>query len=180
VQSTRSNPFGFDYAPRCRAAGERSLQRGIGAHYGWVVTRRAEHLRGLKEARTAIATLQERWPEGFAKKRELIRPLVSGVTAEIAAALGWSKPYTRAVIEVWKLRDGYCEAVLRDERRYDLTGAVTDQIVAERAREDARQQLARRRAAELRRQEKNRRKEEDARSNPVPDLITAPRCSRVG
>lgn len=149
----------------------RSLQRSTGPSYDRVVSRRGEHLRGLKEARTAIATLQERWPQGFAKQRELIRPLVSGVVAEIAAALGWSKPYTRAVIEVWKLRDGYCEAVLRDERRYDLSGAVTDQIVDERAREDARQQLARRRATELRRQEKSARKGDSARSNPPADLI---------
>ena len=40
----------------------------------------------------------------------------------------------------------YCKAVLRYEHRYDLNGEVTEEIVDDRAREQAQQKLAARAA----------------------------------
>jgi sRNA-binding protein len=92
--------------------------------------------------RAAIAALQERWPQAFPKKGDLVRPLASKLPGSIAEATGWSRPYARAVLKMWKLRDDYCRAVLAHDRRYDLNGAVTDEPVEELARTQARARLA--------------------------------------
>jgi sRNA-binding protein len=102
----------------------------------------AEYRRGLKESQAGIAALQERWPAAFPRKGHLVRPLVGKVHYQVAAELGWSRPYARAVIRIWKLRDGYCHAVLAHERRHDLMGAASDEAVDEAARSLAQQRLA--------------------------------------
>jgi len=69
--------------------------------------------------------------------------LLSGVdTPLIAAALDWSRPYTRAVLRTWKLRPAYCHAVLAPPVRFDLEGNPTDQPVDEDARTLANIRLA--------------------------------------
>jgi sRNA-binding protein len=95
-----------------------------------------------EEARAAISVLQERWPAAFPKDPELIRPLVMKLVDPIAASTGWSKRYTTGVLAAWKRQAAYSQAVLAYARRYDLAGAVTDEIVGERAREHAAAKLA--------------------------------------
>jgi sRNA-binding protein len=102
----------------------------------------AEFHRGLEEAPAAIAALQERWPAAFPRKGHLVRPLASNLAGPIAEAMGWSTPYAYAVLRRWKFRLSYCRAVLAYDRRVDLDGMVTEQTVAEEAREQARRQLA--------------------------------------
>jgi sRNA-binding protein len=102
----------------------------------------AEFHRGLEEASAAIAALQARWPAAFPRKGHLVRPLASNLAGPIAEAMGWSTPYAYAVLRRWKFRPSYCRAVLVYDRRVDLDGIVTEQTVAEEAREQARRQLA--------------------------------------
>jgi sRNA-binding protein len=123
-------------------------KRGLMPHTG---TYAVEYRRGLKESQAGIAALQERWPAAFPRKPHLVRPLVAKLHDQVAAEMGWSKPYTRAVIRVWKLRDGYCHAVLAHERRYDLAGVASGEAVDDEARSLARQRLAINREARARR-----------------------------
>ena len=78
--------------------------------------RKSEAQRAYREARTAIALLQQRWPAAFPEGPQQVRPLITGLTSLIAAALGWSHPYARAVLRTWKLRPAYCHAVLAPSR----------------------------------------------------------------
>jgi hypothetical protein len=55
---------------------------------------RIERDRGTKEAAQQIEVLRERWPLAFPVKGEDVRPLAISATDEIAAAMGWSRPYT--------------------------------------------------------------------------------------
>jgi sRNA-binding protein len=121
-----------------------------------------DYRRGLKESRTAIETLQTRWPAAFPKRVHLVRPLATGIVELITADTGWSKDYARAVLTVWKSRDGYCKAVLQHERRHDLTGAATDQAVDDVSREQSRQRLVENLAARARRAEKEKQRAADA------------------
>ena len=66
--------------------------------------RKIERNRGLKESREQIQVLQDKWPAAFPKQASLVRPLAKGVAKTIAEAFGWSVPYTRAVLMVWKRR----------------------------------------------------------------------------
>jgi|SRR5271170_7558406 len=102
----------------------------------------AEMRRGLAEEQEAIATLCRMWPAAFPKQPGRIRPLGLGIIPRIRAATGWSRAYTRGVLTAWRSRGGYCEAVLRYERRYDLTGVETRQTVDVWARAKARKRLA--------------------------------------
>ena len=103
---------------------------------------KSETQRAYREARTAIALLQQRWPAAFPEGPQQVRPLIAGLTPLIAAALGWSRPYTRAVLRTWKLRPAYCRAVLDHPVRFDLDGNPTDQPVDEDARTRAKIRLA--------------------------------------
>src|SRR3954466_13111514 len=94
----------------------------------------SEARRAHGESRTAIMLLQERWPAAFPQTPQQVRPLIAGLTPLIAAALDWSRPYTRAVLRTWKLRPAYCRAVLEHPVRFDLDGNPTDQPVDEDAR----------------------------------------------
>ena len=104
--------------------------------------RNSEARRAYREARTAIALLQQRWPAAFPQTPQLVRPLIAGLTPLIASALDWSRPYTRAVLRTWKLRPAYCRAVLAYSVRFDLDGNPTDQPVDEDARTLAKRRLA--------------------------------------
>jgi sRNA-binding protein len=115
----------------------------------------ADRLRGVKEARTAIEVLKVKWPAIF-NDPKTIKPLTSSVLSQVAAALGWSLGYTRGVFHVWKSRNDYCRAVLRDSVRVHLDGSPSEEVVDDRAREMAKAQLdknaarsAARRAREL-------------------------------
>jgi sRNA-binding protein len=115
----------------------------------------ADRLRGVKESRTAIEVLRAKWPAIF-NDPKTIKPLASSVLSQVAAALGWSLGYTRGVFHVWKSRNDYCRAVLRDSVRVQLDGSPSEEVVDDRAREMAKAQLdknaarsAARRAREL-------------------------------
>ena len=71
-----------------------------------------------------------------------MRPLAKHVITAIVERTGWSKRYTVSVLAVWKRQLAYSEAVLRYDRRYDLAGAATDEIINERTREKARERIA--------------------------------------
>jgi sRNA-binding protein len=103
----------------------------------------SEARRAYRESHTAIALLQQRWPAAFPQAPQQVRPLIAGLTPLIAAALDWSRPYTRAVLRTWKLRPAYCRAVLDYPVRFDLDGNPTDQLVDEDARTLARTRLSR-------------------------------------
>jgi sRNA-binding protein len=103
-------------------------------------------LRGMKEAREAIVTLQSLWPAAFPDKFHRVRPLASGLVPAIAERTGWSRGYARGVVHVWKARNAYCKAVLCYDRRFDLNGELVDQPVEDSAREQARRRLAERAA----------------------------------
>ncbi len=103
--------------------------------------RKSEVQRAYREARVAIALLQQRWPAAFPETPQQIRPLITGLTPLVAAALDWSHPYTRAVLRTWKLRPAYCHAVLAHPIRVDLDGNPTDQPVDEDARTRAKIRL---------------------------------------
>ena len=115
----------------------------------------ADRLRGVKEARTAIEVLKVKWPAIF-NDPKTIKPLASPVLSQVAAALGWSLGYTRGVFHVWKSRNDYCRAVLRDSVRVHIDGSPSEEVVDDLAREMAKAQLdknaarsAARRAREL-------------------------------
>jgi sRNA-binding protein len=103
--------------------------------------RNSEARRAYRESRTAIALLQQRWPAAFPEAPQQVRPLIAGLTPLIAAALDWSRPYTRAVLRTWKLRPAYCRAVLDYPVRFDLNGDPTEQPVGEDARTMAKTRL---------------------------------------
>ena len=100
----------------------------------------ADRLRGVKESRTAIEALKVKWPAIF-NDPKTIKPLASPVLSQVAAALGWSLGYTRGVFHVWKSRNDYCRAVLRDSVRVYLDGSPSEEVVDDRAREMAKAQL---------------------------------------
>jgi sRNA-binding protein len=102
---------------------------------------KSEARRAYREARTAIALLQQRWPAAFPQTPQQVRPLIAGLTPLIAAALDWSRPYTRAVLRTWKLRPAYCRAVLAYPVRFDLGGNPTDQPIDEDTRTQAKIRL---------------------------------------
>jgi sRNA-binding protein len=91
---------------------------------------RIERDRGTKESPQQFALIREKWPLAFPVKQEDIRPLAIGATREIAAAMGWSLPYTLGVLGYWKLSPAYCEAVLCHDRRIALDGATVETVDA--------------------------------------------------
>jgi hypothetical protein len=75
---------------------------------------RIERDRGIKEARQQMTLLREKWPFAFPEKRQEVRLLVLGAAREIAAAMGWSLPYTLRTLITFSIRD-------RSRLRSDLT-----------------------------------------------------------
>jgi sRNA-binding protein len=103
---------------------------------------RIERDRGTKEYRQKFAVLREKWPLAFPTKDKDIRPLAVGATGEIAAAMGWSLPYTLGVLGRWKMAAVYCQAVLSHDQRIALDGSLAELVDAE-AKDLATKQLAR-------------------------------------
>ena len=60
-----------------------------------------------EEASQQFEALRARWPKAFPAKASDVRPLAVGVVPIIAAEMGWSWGYARAVLGVWKARDAY-------------------------------------------------------------------------
>ena len=104
--------------------------------------KKAERLRGLKESRVVIETLRALWPAAFPDKFRLVKPLKLRALADIVERTGWTPAYARGVLQGWKLRRAYCEAVLRENFRVDLNGEPVVEAVDEVARAIARKRLA--------------------------------------
>jgi sRNA-binding protein len=104
-------------------------------------TYRIERDRGSKEFPQQLAVLRERWPIAFPTKHEDVRPLAMGVAREVAAAMGWSLPYTLGVLTRWKMAAVYCQAVLSHDQRIGLDGSLAEMVDAE-AKELATKQIA--------------------------------------
>jgi ProP effector len=104
-------------------------------------TYRIERDRGCKEFPQQLGMLRERWPIAFPAHHEDIRPLAMGVARQIAAAMGWSLPYTLGVLSRWKLAPVYCHAILSYDQRIDLDGLPAKTVDAE-AKDLATKQLA--------------------------------------
>jgi sRNA-binding protein len=130
----------------------------------------ADRLRGVKEARTAIEALKVKWPAIF-NDPKTIKPLASSFLSQVAAALGWTLGYTRGVFHVWKSREDYCRAVLRDSVRVHLDGSPSEEVVDDRAREMAKAQLDKNgaRNAAKRARELAEANAKDAQGNPNGD-----------
>jgi sRNA-binding protein len=103
---------------------------------------RIERDRGSKESPQQLAVLREKWPLAFPVKDQDVRPLAIGATGEIAAAMGWSLPYTLGVLGRWKMAPVYCKAVLCYDQRIALDGSPAETVDAE-AKDLAGKQLAR-------------------------------------
>ena len=100
-----------------------------------------ERARGTKEAARQLAVLRERWPIAFPVKSDEVRPLTVGAVGEIAAALGWSVPYTLGVLAPWKMAPVYCKAVLAHDHRIALDGTPAEPVDA-KAKDSATKRLA--------------------------------------
>ena len=103
--------------------------------------------------------------------RSAARPVASSVLPQVAAALGWTLGYTRGVFQVWKSRNAYCRAVLRDSIRVNLDGSPSEEVVDDEARELAKGQLAKNAArnAAKRARELAEANAKDAQGNPNGD-----------
>ena len=87
-----------------------------------------ERQRGIKEAGQQLGVLRERWPLAFPVQAQDVRPLALGIAGQIAAAMGWSLPYTLSVLRHWKMAAVYCRAVLAHDLRIALDGAPAEAI----------------------------------------------------
>jgi sRNA-binding protein len=92
---------------------------------------RIERDRGTEEARQQLAVLREKWPSAFPVRHQDVRPLAMGVARQVAAAMGWSLPYTLGVLGRWKMAAVYCQAVLSHDQRIALDGAPAEPVDAE-------------------------------------------------
>ncbi len=81
-----------------------------------------------------VEHLRARWPQAFPLKGHEIRPLARGTSRILAEVFGWSQPYARAVLMVWKLRPAYCQAVLRYPERINLDGSASGEAIDDEAR----------------------------------------------
>jgi hypothetical protein len=101
-----------------------------------------ERKRGLKESQAQITLLRAKWPVAFPTEHDLFRPLASSAPREVAAACGWSLPYTRGVLQAWKSQAAYCLAVLAHRQRILLDGSLSDEEVDVEAIGFAKRRLA--------------------------------------
>jgi sRNA-binding protein len=102
---------------------------------------RIERDRGTKEASQQLAVLREKWPLAFPVQHQDVRPLAMGVARQVAAAMGWSLPYTLGVLGRWKMATVYCQAVLSHDQRIALDGTPAETVDAE-AKDLAAERLA--------------------------------------
>jgi hypothetical protein len=105
-----------------------------------------DRTRGLKEFTEKITALRAKWPKAFPEKFSDVRPLASGVASIIADTFGWSLAYTRGLLQRWKSRDAYCEAVLAHPKRFTLDGLESGEEVDDNARTKATEVIERRKA----------------------------------
>lgn len=124
--------------PTCTAAVDMRDPPGAVARYDG----RLERKRGLKEAAKQIPLLRTTWPASFSSDPTQVRPLASSALRAIIEAFGWTPPYARAVLSVWKSRSPYCHAVLRHAERFHLDGTTSTETVDDKAREGAGARLA--------------------------------------
>src|SRR6516162_2684858 len=103
---------------------------------------RIERDRGIKEYRQQLAQLREKWPLAFPVNDKDIRPLTVDATREIAAAKGWSLPYTLGVLSRWKMAPVYCQSILCYDQRIALDGTPAEMVGA-KAKDLASKHLAR-------------------------------------
>jgi len=106
-----------------------------------MATYRIERDRGSTESAQQLAVLREKWPLAFPVEHQDVRPLAMGVARQVAAAMGWSLPYTLGVLGRWKMASVYCQAVLSHDQRIALDGSPAETVDAE-ARDLATKQLA--------------------------------------
>jgi sRNA-binding protein len=91
----------------------------------------SERTRGIKESGQQLTVLRERWPAAFPVKLHDVRPLTIGAAGDIAAAMGWSLPYTHGVLIPWRRSPAYCRAVLAYDQRIALDGTPAEPVDAE-------------------------------------------------
>ena len=108
--------------------------------------RKAEMKRAYTEASKQLEVLRARWPKAFPAQGHEVRPLAYGISKAIAQELGWSPPYGRAVLEVWKRREAYCRSILCYTVRIGLDGSETGEPVSEKDKALARAQIEQRKA----------------------------------
>lgn len=113
---------------------------------------KSETGRGFKEARDQIEVLRARWPKAFPLAAHQVRPLETATLDIIVNEMGWTRPYARAVLAVWKKRTAYCRAILAYPTRFRLDGSPTDEIVDDIARNHAQLDLARNQQRKLARE----------------------------
>src|ERR1700677_3639797 len=106
-----------------------------------MTTTKAEQKRGYQEGSQKIELLRARWPKAFPAKSHEVRPLMSGATKAVVEAFGWTPPYARAVLMVWKVRPAYCQAILRNTHRINLDGSASDEEIDDTARALAKERL---------------------------------------
>ena len=102
----------------------------------------SEQRRGINESGQQLTVLREKWPAAFPVQAQDVRPLALGIAGQIAAAMGWSLPYTLSVLRHWKMAAVYCRAVLSHDQRISLDGTPAATVDAG-AKDLAAKQLAR-------------------------------------
>jgi hypothetical protein len=94
-------------------------------------TYQIERDRGTQESRQQLAVLRAKWPLAFPVNDQDVRPVAIRAAGEIAAAMGWSLPYTLGVLAGWKMAEAYCKAVLCYEQRVALDGSPAETVDGE-------------------------------------------------
>jgi len=112
---------------------------------------------------------------GVSLKLDDVRPLAAGASRDIAAAMGWSLPYTLGVLGSWKLAGFYCRAILAHDQRITLDGAPAETVDTEA------KDLATKRLAELtaRKAPKNPRRAKACRDDRRAGTKGSRDCSRA-
>jgi len=105
------------------------------------INKEAETKRGYQEAFRQFNVLRMTWPQAFPADPLNVRPLAGQGARMVADALGWSYPYARAVLRVWKGRDAYCRAILSHPQRINFDGTPSGEDVDDAARAQAKAQL---------------------------------------
>jgi sRNA-binding protein len=135
---------------------------------------RIERDRGIKDSSKQLLVLREKWPLAFPLKLEDVRPLAAGASREIAAAMGWSLPYTLGVLGIWKLAAFYCRAILAYDQRITLDGAPAETVDAE-AKDLATKRLAELTGRKAPKKPATEAKPAVATAEPAPkETVTAP------
>jgi sRNA-binding protein len=95
--------------------------------------------RSRHQGSTPATCVLRKWPLAFPVEHQDVRPLAMGVARQVAAAMGWSLPYTLGVLGRWKMAAVYCQAVLCSGQRIGLDGAPAEAVDAEAKHLEAKQ-----------------------------------------